>query len=68
MTSTTDYDKKLKELRASNLRDVSPDGEIRPMTFRVQRVFAKGFEKHKLLLVCLDSVGYWSLHYNQKGI
>ncbi len=68
VTDTTDFTRKLDELQASDLLDVSPDGEITLDTFRVQRVFAEGFQHHKLILICEDHHGYWSLHYNEHGI
>lgn len=46
---------------------MSPTGEVTVGTYRIQRVFAPGFEDHKLILVCEDNEGYWSLHYNERG-
>lgn len=66
--TSTAFDKKLEELCRTTLQNVSPDGEVTCNTYRVQRVFAPGFENHRLILVCLDNNGYWSMHYNEYGV
>ncbi len=64
----TELDHKLEEFAQTGLTDVSPDGDMVPGVYRIQRVFASGYERHVLLLVCIDEKGYWSMHYDESGL